>query len=148
MVLSVLVIHEIEVHGVVAELQRATHATLHALAASLAELSLTGSEQNVLAALADGQVRSVGELVNATGTKSSTLTSVLDRLERRGDLERDVDYTDRRSVLIRLTPTGRWTAAKVREAIKDIEKSALAGISRQQLAGFFAVTLALTEAAR
>ncbi len=131
-----------------AELQRATHATLHALAASLAELSLTGSEQNVLAALADGQVRSVGELVNATGTKSSTLTSVLDRLERRGDLERDVDYTDRRSVLIRLTPTGRWTAAKVREAIKDIEKSALAGISRQQLAGFFAVTLALTEAAR
>ncbi len=148
MVLSVLVIHEIEVHGVVAELQRATHATLHALAASLAELSLTGSEQNVLAALADGQVRSVGELANATGTKSSTLTSVLDRLERRGDLERDVDYTDRRSVLIRLTPTGRWTAAKVREAIKDIEKSALAGISRQQLAGFFAVTLALTEAAR
>jgi MarR family transcriptional regulator, organic hydroperoxide resistance regulator len=148
MVLSVIVINEMEVHGVLAELQRATHATLHALAASLAELSLTGSEQNVLAALADGQVRSVGELANATGTKSSTLTSVLDRLERRGDLERDADYTDRRSVLIQLTPTGRWTAAKVREAIKDLEKSALAGISRQQLAGFFAVTLALTEAAR
>jgi MarR family transcriptional regulator, organic hydroperoxide resistance regulator len=137
-----------EVHGVVAELQRATHVTLRALAASLTELSLTGSEQNVLAALADGQVRSVGELANATGTKSSTLTSVLDRLERRGVLERDVDYTDRRSVLIRLTPTGRWTAAKVREAIKDMEKTALAGISRQQLAGFFAVTLALTEPAK
>jgi MarR family transcriptional regulator, organic hydroperoxide resistance regulator len=137
-----------EVHGVLAELQRATHATLHALAASLVELSLTGSEQNVLAALADGQVRSVGELANATGTKPSTLTSVLDRLERRGDLERDVDYTDRRSVLIRLTPAGRRTAAKIREAIKDLEASALRGISKQQLAGFFAVTLALTEGAR
>jgi MarR family transcriptional regulator, organic hydroperoxide resistance regulator len=148
MVLYGIVIHEMEVHGVVAELQRATHVTLRALAASLTELSLTGSEQNVLAALADGQVRSVGELANATGTKSSTLTSVLDRLERRGVLERDVDYTDRRSVLIRLTPTGRWTAAKVREAIKDMEKTALAGISRQQLAGFFAVTLALTEPAK
>jgi MarR family transcriptional regulator, organic hydroperoxide resistance regulator len=147
MVLSVIVITEIEVHGVVAELQRATHATLNALAASLAELSLTGSEQNVRAALADGQTRSVGELASATGTKSSTLTSVLDRLERGGQLERDVDYTDRRSVLIRLTPAGRWTAAKVREAIKDLEKSALRGISKQQLAGFFTVTLALAEAA-
>jgi MarR family transcriptional regulator, organic hydroperoxide resistance regulator len=148
MVLYVIVISEREIHGVLAELQRATHATLQALAASLAELSLTGSEQNVLAALSEGQVRSVGELANATGTKPSTLTSVLDRLERRGDLERDMDYTDRRSVLIRLTPTGRRTAAKVREAIKDLEKSALKGISRQQLAGFFAVTLALTEAAK
>jgi MarR family transcriptional regulator, organic hydroperoxide resistance regulator len=148
MVLSVIVINEIEVHGVVAELQRATHATLNALAASLAELSLTGSEQNVLAAMADGQTRSVGELANATGTKSSTLTSVLDRLESRGQLERDVDYTDRRSVLIRLTPAGQWTAAKVREAIKDLEKSALKGISRQQLADFFTVTLALAEAAK
>jgi MarR family transcriptional regulator, organic hydroperoxide resistance regulator len=148
MVLSVIVINEIEVHGVLAELQRATHATLNALAASLAELSLTGSEQNVLAALADGEVRSVGELANATGTKSSTLTSVLDRLERRGDLERDVDYTDRRSVLIRLTPSGRSTAAEVREAIKDLEKAAMKGISKQQLAGFFAVTLALAEAAK
>jgi MarR family transcriptional regulator, organic hydroperoxide resistance regulator len=148
MVLFVIVITEIEVHGVLAELQRATHATLNALAASLAELSLTGSEQNVLAALADGQTRSVGELANATGTKPSTLTSVLDRLERRGQLERDVDYTDRRSVLIRLTPAGRWTAAKVREAIKDLEKNALKGISKQQLAGFFTVTLALAEVAR
>ena len=148
MVLFVIVITEIEVHGVLAELQRATHATLNALAASLAELSLTGSEQNVLAALADGQTRSVGELANATGTKPSTLTSVLDRLERRGQLERDVDYTDRRSVLIRLTPAGRWTAAKVREAIKDLEKNALKGISKQPLAGFFTVTLALAEAVK
>lgn len=148
MVLSAIVINEIEIHGVLAELQRATHATLNALAVSLDELSLTGSEQNVLAALADGQTRSVGELANATGTKSSTLTSVLDRLEHRGQLERDVDYTDRRSVLIRLTPAGRWTAAKVREAIRDLEKSALKGISKQQLSGFFTVTLALTEAAR
>jgi MarR family transcriptional regulator, organic hydroperoxide resistance regulator len=148
MVLSIIVINEMEIHGVVAGLQRATHATLHALSASLAELSLTGSEQNVLAALSEGRVLSVGELANATGTKPSTLTSVLDRLERRGDLERDVDYTDRRSVLIRLTPTGRWTAAKVREAIKDLEKSALKGVSKQQLAGFYAVTLALAEAAK
>jgi MarR family transcriptional regulator, organic hydroperoxide resistance regulator len=148
MVLSIIVINEIEGRGVLAALQRATHATLHALAVSLQALDLTGSEQNVLAALADGQARAVGELAAATGTKPSTLTSVLDRLERRGALERDADLSDRRSVLIRLTPSGRRTAATVQRAITKLEKSALAGLSADQLEGFLAVTMALTEAAR
>jgi MarR family transcriptional regulator, organic hydroperoxide resistance regulator len=148
MVLSVIVINEIETRGVLAALQQATHATLHSLADSLQDLDLTGSEQNVLAALAGGQVLAVGELSAATGTKPSTLTSVLDRLERRGELERDVDYSDRRSVLIRLTPKGRQTAATVQRAIARLEKSALAGLGSEQLEGFFAVTLALTAAAR
>jgi DNA-binding MarR family transcriptional regulator len=70
------------------------------------------------------------------------------RLARRGALERDADLSDRRSVLIRLTPSGRRTAATVRRAITKLEKSALAGLSADQLEGFLAVTMALTEAAR
>jgi DNA-binding MarR family transcriptional regulator len=132
--------------AVLTALHQATHVTLHVLAARLEHLGLTGSEQNVLAVLADGQVRAVGELAAATGTKASTLTNVLDRLERKGHLERDPDYSDRRSVVIRLTPAGQQVAAAVRAAIIAVERSALAGLSRQQLNGFFAVTLALAEA--
>lgn len=134
--------------AVIAALQRATHVTLHALGARLSDLGLSGSEQNALAAMADGIVRSVGELAAATGTRPSTLTSVLDRLERKHFLERDVDYTDRRSVLISLTPPGREAAGAALAAATAVEKSALAGISKQQLAGFFAVTRALTEVTR
>jgi MarR family transcriptional regulator, organic hydroperoxide resistance regulator len=134
--------------AVIAALQQATHATLRGLAASLADLGFAGSEQNVLAALADGQVRSVGELAEATGTKPSTLTSVLDRLEHKRQLERDVDYADRRLVLISLTPPGRESARAVLAAMTTLEESALAGISRPQLAGFFAVTRALSGAVR
>jgi DNA-binding MarR family transcriptional regulator len=140
------VINEIERHGVVAALQRATHATIHSLATTLEPLGLTASEQNVLAALADGDVRAVGELAAATGTKPSTLTSVLDRLERRGDIEREPDRADRRSVLISLTRTGRRTASTVQRAVTELETSALAGVTAGQVAGFFAVTLALAEA--
>ena len=133
---------------VVAALQQATHATLHALAVRLEDLGMTASEQNVLAAMAQTRVSSVGELASATGTRPSTLTSVLDRLERRLHLERDVDYSDRRSVLISLTPAGQAAADEVRAAIAALERAALAGVSKQQLAGFFAVTRALTEGAR
>ena len=61
-------------------LHRATHATLHVLATRLAGLSLSASEINVLANLADGRNRSVGEIASDTATKPTTLTSVLDRL--------------------------------------------------------------------
>jgi MarR family transcriptional regulator, organic hydroperoxide resistance regulator len=131
-----------------AALQQATHATLHDLAARLEHLGLTASELNVLAVLADGQVRSVGEIAAASGTRPTTLTTVLDRLERSGRVGRDVDFTDRRSVLVKLTRDGRQAAADVRAAIAALERSALAGISKQQLNGFFAVTSALTSASR
>jgi MarR family transcriptional regulator, organic hydroperoxide resistance regulator len=133
---------------VVLELQRATHATLHVLAERLAGLRLSASEINVLANLADGRDRSVGEIASDTATKPTTLTSVLDRLERRGYLARDLDPADRRSFLVSLTADGRRTAAAARAAVADLEHTALAGVSDADLAGFRAVTHALTEVPR
>ena len=106
-------------------LQRATHATLQVLAAELADLGLTGSEINVLANLADGRSRSVSELGRAAGTRPTTLTSVLDRLERRGHITRGPRLGDRRGVLIELTSSGRQAAATIRHAITGIEQRAL-----------------------
>ena len=69
-------------------LQRATHATLYALSRELAGLGLTAAEINALANLAEGRPRTVSELSGATGTRPTTLTSVLDRLERHGHVTR------------------------------------------------------------
>jgi DNA-binding MarR family transcriptional regulator len=131
--------------GVILALQQATHSTLRALGARLAHLELTAAEQNVLAVLADSQPRAVGELAVATGTRPTTLTSVLDRLERKSLITRSLDPADRRSFQITLTPAGRQTAADVHAAVTELERHALAGLTRAQLAGFRAVTRALTE---
>src|SRR5438093_11075596 len=88
-------------------LQRATHATLQVLAAQLTDLDLTASEINALANLADGRSRTVSELGAAAGTRPTTLTSVLDRLERRGHISRGPAPGDRRAALSELTPSGR-----------------------------------------
>jgi len=130
---------------VVLALHRATHATLHVLAGRLAYLNLSASEINVLANLADGRDRSVGDIASDTATKPTTLTSVLDRLERRGYLTRDLDPADRRSFLVSLTADGRRAAAAARAATADLERAALAGVSDADLAGFRAVARALTE---
>ena len=126
-------------------LQRATHATLQVLAAELADLGLTGSEINVLANLADGRSRSVSELGRAAGTRATTLTSVLDRLERRGHITRRPRLGDRRGVLIELTSTGRQAAATIRHAITGIEQRALAPLPAEAIAALRTALQTLTE---
>ena len=127
-------------------LQRATHATLHLLAAELVDLDLTASEINALANLADGRARTVSELGTAMGTRPTTLTSVLDRLERRGHITRGTRPGDRRAVLIKLTSSGRVTATTIRQTISDLEHRALDGVPTQAVGAFRTVLQALTNA--
>lgn len=126
-------------------LQRATHATLQVLASELVDLDLTPSEINALANLADGRGRTVSELGAAVGTRPTTLTSVLDRLERRGHITRGTRPGDRRAVLIELTDSGRVASATIRETIAALEHRALDGLQPEALAGLRAALQALTE---
>jgi DNA-binding MarR family transcriptional regulator len=126
-------------------LQRATHATSQVLAAELANLDLTASEINILANLADGRGRTVSELGAAAGTRPTTLTSVLDRLERRGHITRGTRKGDRRVVLVELTASGRLVATIVRKTIASLERRALGALPAEVIAGLRAALHALTE---
>jgi DNA-binding MarR family transcriptional regulator len=127
-------------------LQRATHQTLHLLETALAELRLTAAEINVLANLGNGGTLNVRQLSERTGSRASTLTGILDRLENRGYLTRELDPGDRRSFRLPLTEAGQATAGRVLAAIADLERTALAGLSADQIAGYHAVISALQEA--
>ncbi|MFI6060979.1 MarR family winged helix-turn-helix transcriptional regulator [Streptomyces sp. NPDC051286] len=126
-------------------LQRATHATLQVLAAELVDLDLTASEINALANLADGRGRTVSELGTAVGTRPTTLTSVLDRLERRGHITRGTRPGDRRAVLIELTSSGRLAATTIRQAVTDLEHHALGDLPADAVAALRTALQALTE---
>jgi DNA-binding MarR family transcriptional regulator len=138
--------HENGPGSLILALHRASHATLGALASRLNGLNLTASEINVLANLADGRTRSIGELGSDTATKPTTLTSVLDRLVRKDYVTRELDPADRRSFRVSLTADGRRVAGAARAAADDLERVALAAITDADLAGFRAVTRALSEA--
>ncbi len=127
-------------------LQRATHATLHLIASELVDLDLTTSEINALANLADGHGRTVSQLGVAVGAKPTTLTGVLDRLERRGHITRGTRAGDRRSVLIELTDSGRQAAAAITATLTDLEHRALSNLPAESIAGFHAVLASLIGA--
>jgi len=66
---------------------------------------------------------SPGELVTATGLTSGSVTALIDRLVRRGYVERSVDDSDRRKVVVRVRP----------DAIEPI-KRLYAGFEKQMFA--------------
>ena len=127
-------------------LQRATHHSLHALSAALAEQNLSAAEINALANLGEGGTLNVRQLSERTGTRASTLTGLLDRLENRGYLARELDPADRRSFRLPLTETGRAVASRALATIADLERDALSRLDATQLAGYHAVVAALQEA--
>ncbi|WP_252436653.1 MarR family winged helix-turn-helix transcriptional regulator [Pseudonocardia humida] len=96
--------------------------------------------------MADGHPRTVSELGAAVGTRPTTLTGVLDRLEKRGLVTRLPRPGDRRAVQIELTATGRATADLVTAAMAQIEREAFAGLPADSVESGRAVLRALAGA--
>jgi MarR family transcriptional regulator, organic hydroperoxide resistance regulator len=104
---------------VIAAWQRTTHRLLAALDAELAGAGLGPAEVNALAALGAG-ARTARALADATGQRPSTLTGVVDRLERRGLVERRPNPADRRSSVLEPTAAGRTAIARVQRAVHAV----------------------------
>jgi MarR family transcriptional regulator, organic hydroperoxide resistance regulator len=122
--------------SIIAALEGAVHRVLDHLARELADLGLRQAEINLLAQLSPRAPRPVGELVAATGQRPSTLTGVLDRLERKRLVRRRMNAADRRSFTIELTAAGERAAARVREAFAALDDRVRADLPPAAAEGF------------
>jgi DNA-binding MarR family transcriptional regulator len=134
-----------EVLSIVPALERATHAVALWIERAFADLRLTQAEAHVLAYLADHAPCSINDLHHSFGHKRSTLTSLLDRLERRGWIRRTAHPTSRRLVQIELTDTGRPVAEQVHAAVRGLEERVLARVGHQDNATFRRIIHILEE---
>jgi DNA-binding MarR family transcriptional regulator len=115
----------------ISDWQRVTHRLLSALDDELEGLDLSAAEINVLACLTETERPTVRLLGDATAQRPSTLTGVLDRLERRRLVERRANPADRRSTLVVLTPAGRAAARKVANAYERVAARVPARTARE-----------------
>lgn len=102
----------------------AIHRAAHAVALILEQspdLGVSQAEAHVLAHLTTEGSATVADVHKAFGHKRSTLTSILDRLEARGLITREVSTDDRRSFVVALTRQGRALAVKVRAHLEEME---------------------------
>jgi DNA-binding MarR family transcriptional regulator len=132
------------VESLVLALHRATHATLSALAARVDHLGLGAAEVNALANLADGPC-TTSELAALVGSRPTTITGIVDRLERAGLVIRTSRPGDRRVVEVGLTAAGQRDADEIAAAVAEIEREALASLVIGDEDGFRAVVSALSQ---
>ena len=74
-----------------------------------------GAQGRILFVLWDCDSIPISELSDRTGLAKTTLTSMLDRLEMSGHIQRVYDPADRRKIIIRLTETARNLEDKYNE---------------------------------
>lgn len=133
---------------VLSPIHRASRQVALAMESQCRELEVVPEEGHLITYLASYGPASVGEIRRVFGLKASTLTSMLDRLEDRGLLERTLNPEDRRSFLVDLLPKGRETASILRSQIEALEDDILGRLSDRDLLGFRAVVDAIATVTR
>jgi DNA-binding MarR family transcriptional regulator len=113
----------------------------------LREPGLTQGEAHILAMLADSAPAKVSDLHRGLAHKRSTLTSILDRLAKRGLITRKVGKTDRRTFVVTLTAKGRKLAGRVNRHLLALEREVARRVSAGDIKGFTKVVAMLEEEA-
>ena len=113
----------------------------------LRERGLTQGEAHILGLLADSGPAKVAELHRGLAHKRSTLTSILDRLARRGLITRAVGETDRRTFVVRPTAKGRKLAQRVQRHLFALERAVARRVNAADIRGFKKVVAALEQEA-
>ena len=113
----------------------------------LSPFGLTSPQYFVFNALWMGDGISIGELGERVSLDSSTLTGIIDRMERNGYVERRPNPDDRRSVLVFLSAKARELGPRILKFADEFDATLRQPFSREEIATFERVLRSLAEVA-
>ena len=105
----------------------------------LKETGLTIGQPKVLDYLKEHDGSNQKEIARACFLEAGSLTSILNRMEEKGLVERRMLNGNRRSFYVFLTENGKKNQELVEEMFAEIEKDALDGISSEEFETFMEV---------
>jgi len=118
---------------VVRELVRAYQAFRSYSDTHIRQLGLTSSQFDVIATLGNTPGMTFNKLAEKTLTTKGELTGIIDRLEKKGLVRREVPPEDRRSFLAVLTPAGERVFEETFPAQVAHLKQRFEGLDQQEL---------------
>lgn len=95
----------------------------------LKKTGLRSGQLPVLQALQDGKTLNQKALADFADIEQPGITTLLARMERDGLIQREPDPTDRRSILVTLTPDGQQKSRNIVPIMKHLTDAALKGFT-------------------
>jgi DNA-binding MarR family transcriptional regulator len=100
---------------------------------TVAELGVTSQQASILFMVASGKCLLAAELAREYGIDASAVTRLVDRLEKRGLLQRVRSSEDRRAVRLALTPEGLAIAARMPAIFRSITGHLSTGFTPEEV---------------
>jgi DNA-binding MarR family transcriptional regulator len=136
------------VSSLLADVHLAYHVLGRLVAKDLEEAAVSMSEALVLRVVRINRRTTMRELLEATGTRNSTMASLVSRLEARRFLERDQLGGDLRHTVIRPRRLGRLVGGMVTSTLEQIEGDLAAYVTAEEREGIAALASALFSVER
>jgi DNA-binding MarR family transcriptional regulator len=109
------------------------------------DLRVSSSEAHLISFLHLFGPSSVGELVRVFGYRKPTMSSMINKLEQKGYLRRELSASDRRSLLIHLTARGHELAEPCLQRVQGLDAAIREQVTAGDLEGFEKVLLAVSH---
>jgi DNA-binding MarR family transcriptional regulator len=100
------------------------------------DVNTTLSQTGILFLLRQEDGQSMTQLSNALDIDNSTLTGLIDRMERSGYVVRSPGDSDRRAFRISITPQGLEESNRARPLIRRINEEIKSGFSQEEIETF------------
>jgi len=97
---------------------------------------VTPAQAGILFLLAEKDGRSMSELSRILSIDNSTLTGLVDRLEKAGLARRDASPHDRRASHVYISPKGIKEMQKARSVVGRVNREIMDGFTPEELASF------------
>ena len=119
--------------GIGAFIGRARRTIVEAIDRELAPLGISHAQWIVVMLLGDGAASTAAELCKILIYDPGAMTRLLDRLEKKGVLQRVRTKDDRRAVRLELTAEGKKLYPRILEALVQVFNRLLRGFSRSEV---------------
>jgi DNA-binding MarR family transcriptional regulator len=126
-------------------MKRLGHAAKEQAMATYEEAGLHPYHHAILIVLGEDAPETQGSIADRLGYDRGQLVGLLDELEERGLLERRRDPHDRRRHLVKLTPDGKRTLARLSAVAKKTEDEFLEPLSDEEREAFHGFLLRLAQ---
>lgn len=110
----------------------AQHEVFQMMSTKLLPYDVTPGQYGVLNCLWRQEATTPKDIARILGLEMTTISGVLDRMQKKGLIERDVDPNDRRCVHVRLTEQGKALEGPVLNIVDDVNRYVWSLFSKEE----------------